>query len=316
MKNHITHAKEVFAIEAKALADLTKQLDQQFNQAVETVLKSKGRLVVCGVGKSGLVGAKISATLASTGTPSMFMHPVEAFHGDLGMLKKEDVLMAISYSGETEELLKLIPFIKAQKIKIIGISGNPKSTLAQHSDFHLNVKVHKEACPLELAPTSSTTATLAMGDALAVALMKARNFQSEDFAKFHPGGSLGRKLLTTVEHVMFKSKLPVVKHNDTIKTVINTMSTGRLGLAVVEQNNKVKGIITDGDLRRAMDKYAQHFFELSAENIMTAKPKTIRKNMKMAEAEQLMTTSKITSLLVTDNKGKLEGIVQIYSLNN
>lgn len=316
MKNHITHAKEVFAIEAKALADLTKQLDQQFNQAVETVLKSKGRLVVCGVGKSGLVGAKISATLASTGTPSMFMHPVEAFHGDLGMLKKEDVLMAISYSGETEELLKLIPFIKAQKIKIIGISGNPKSTLAQHSDFHLNVKVHKEACPLELAPTSSTTATLAMGDALAVALMKARNFQSEDFAKFHPGGSLGRKLLTTVEHVMFKSKLPVVKHNDTIKTVINTMSAGRLGLAVVEQNNKVKGIITDGDLRRAMDKYAQHFFELSAENIMTAKPKTIRKNMKMAEAEQLMTTSKITSLLVTDNKGKLEGIVQIYSLNN
>ncbi len=316
MKNHITHAKEVFAIEAKALADLTKQLDQQFNQAVETVLKSKGRLVVCGVGKSGLVGAKISATLASTGTPSMFMHPVEAFHGDLGMLKKEDVLMAISYSGETEELLKLIPFIKAQKIKVIGISGNPKSTLAQHSDFHLNVKVHKEACPLELAPTSSTTATLAMGDALAVALMKARNFQSEDFAKFHPGGSLGRKLLTTVEHVMFKSKLPVVKHNDTIKTVINTMSAGRLGLAVVEQNNKVKGIITDGDLRRAMDKYAQHFFELSAENIMTAKPKTIRKNMKMAEAEQLMTTSKITSLLVTDNKGKLEGIVQIYSLNN
>ena len=146
--------------------------------------------------------------------------------------------------------------------------------------------------------------------------MKARNFQSEDFAKFHPGGSLGRKLLTTVEHVMFKSKLPVVKHNDTIKTVINTMSAGRLGLAVVEQNNKVKGIITDGDLRRAMDKYAQHFFELSAENIMTAKPKTIRKNMKMAEAEQLMTTSKITSLLVTDNKGKLEGIVQIYSLNN
>lgn len=316
MKNHITHAKEVFAIEAKALADLTKQLDQQFNQAVETVLKSKGRLVVCGVGKSGLVGAKISATLASTGTPSMFMHPVEAFHGDLGMLKKEDVLMAISYSGETEELLKLIPFIKAQKIKIIGISGNPKSTLAQHSDFHLNVKVHKEACPLELAPTSSTTATLAMGDALAVALMKARNFQSEDFAKFHPGGSLGRKLLTTVEHVMFKSKLPVVKHNDTIKTVINTMSAGRLGLAVVEQNNKVKGIITDGDLRRAMDKYSQHFFELSAENIMTANPKTIRKNMKMAEAEQLMTTSKITSLLVTDNKGKLEGIVQIYSLNN
>ncbi|MCU0423277.1 MAG: KpsF/GutQ family sugar-phosphate isomerase [Bacteroidia bacterium] len=315
MKDYRIYAREVFSIEAKALSDLSKQLDQQFNHAVDAVLKSKGRLVICGVGKSGLIGAKIAATLASTGTPSMFMHPVEAFHGDLGMLKKEDVLMAISYSGETEELLKLIPFIKSQKIKIIGLSGSPTSTLAQHSDFHLNVKVYKEACPLELAPTSSTTATLAMGDALAVALMKARNFKSEDFAKFHPGGSLGRKLLTTVEQVMFKTKLPIVKHNDSIKTVINTMSTGRLGLAVVEQNKKVKGIITDGDLRRAMDKYAQDFFNLSASDIMTPAPKTIRKTMKMAEAEQLMTSSKITSLLVTSIKGELEGIVQIYSLS-
>jgi arabinose-5-phosphate isomerase len=316
MTDYKKYAKEVFQIEAKALADLSKQLDDNFNKAVETVLKSKGRLVICGVGKSGLVGAKIAATLASTGTPSMFMHPVEAFHGDLGMLKKEDVLVAISYSGETEELLKLIPYIKAASIKVIGMSGNPKSTLAIHSDYHLNVKVYKEACPLELAPTSSTTATLAMGDALAVALMKARDFKPEDFAKFHPGGSLGRKLLTTVESCMFKNKLPVVKPTDTIQQVINTMSSGRLGLAVVVDKHKILGIITDGDLRRAMDKHTAKLFTLTAKHIMTAKPRSIDKKMMMAEAEELMNAHKITSLLVADKTGKLEGIVQIYSLNN
>lgn len=315
MVDYRKYAKEVFQIEAKALADLSKQLDDNFNKAVDTVLKSKGRLVICGVGKSGLVGAKIAATLASTGTPSMFMHPVEAFHGDLGMLKKEDVLVAISYSGETEELLKLIPYIKAASIKVIGMSGNPQSTLAKNSDFHLNVKVYKEACPLELAPTSSTTATLAMGDALAVALMKARDFKPEDFAKFHPGGSLGRKLLTTVESCMFKTKLPVVKPTDTTQQVINAMSSGRLGLAVVANQSKVLGIITDGDLRRAMDKHTAKLFTLSAKDIMTAKPRTIVKTMMMAEAEELMNQHKITSLLVADKAGKLEGIVQIYSLN-
>lgn len=314
MKNYTHYAKEVFQIEAKALADLSKQLDDNFNKAVDTVLKSKGRLVVCGVGKSGLVGAKISATLASTGTPSMFMHPVEAFHGDLGMLKKEDVLVAISYSGETEELLKLVPYIKAAQIKIIGMSGNPNSTLAKNSDYHLNVKVYKEACPLELAPTSSTTATIAMGDALAVALMKARDFKPEDFAKFHPGGSLGRKLLTTVESCMFKDKLPVVKPTDTIQHVINTMSSGRLGLAVVADKKKIMGIITDGDLRRAMDKYTAKLFALAAKDIMTSKPRTIAKQMMMAEAEELMNQHKITSLLVANKVGQLEGIVQIYSL--
>jgi arabinose-5-phosphate isomerase len=314
MKNYIQYAKEVFQIEAKALADLSKQLDDNFNKAVDTVLKSKGRLVICGVGKSGLVGAKISATLASTGTPSMFMHPVEAFHGDLGMLKKEDVLVAISYSGETEELLKLIPYIKAAQIKIIGMSGNPASTLAKNSDYHLNVKVYKEACPLELAPTSSTTATIAMGDALAVALMKARDFKPEDFAKFHPGGSLGRKLLTTVESCMFKDKLPVVKPTDTIQQVIHTMSSGRLGMAVVADKKKIMGIITDGDLRRAMDKHTAKLFSLAAKDIMTAKPRTIVKEMMMAEAEELMNKHKITSLLVANKTGQLEGIVQIYSL--
>jgi arabinose-5-phosphate isomerase len=261
------------------------------------------------------VGAKMAATFASTGTPSMFMHPVEAFHGDLGMLKKEDVLVAISYSGETEELLKLMPYIRAAKIKTIGMSGNPQSTLARNCDFHLNIAVYKEACPLELAPTSSTTATLAMGDALAVALMKARSFQPEDFAKFHPGGSLGRKLLTTVDHVMHKTRLPVVQPEDSIQQLIHTMSSGRLGLAVVVHKDKVAGVITDGDLRRAMDKYTGKLFGMQAQQIMTANPRTIRKTMMMAEAEATMNEHKITSLLVTDAKGKLEGIVQIYSLN-
>lgn len=312
-KSYKQYAKEVFSIEAKCLADLGRQLDADFDEAVETILRSKGRVIVTGVGKSGLIGRKISATLASTGTSSLFMHPVEAFHGDLGMVRKEDVVIGISYSGETEELLKLLPFMKGNKIRFIGISGNPKSTLAQHSDFHLNVKVYKEACPLELAPTSSTTATLAMGDALAVALMKARDFQPEDFAQFHPGGSLGRKLLTTVEHTMFKSKLPVVKPNDSIKTVINTMSSGRLGMAVVVDKDKIAGVITDGDLRRAMDQYTEELFTKKASEIMTRQPKTIAKTMMMAEAEELMNKHKITSLLVAD-KGKLAGIVQIYSI--
>jgi arabinose-5-phosphate isomerase len=314
MKKYTQYAKEVFEIEAKSLMDLGKQIDGGFDKAVETILNSKGRVVVSGVGKSGLIGRKISATLASTGTPSLFMHPVEAFHGDLGVLKRVDVFVGISYSGETEELLKLVPFVKAQKIKVIGISGNPASTLAKNSDFHLNVKVYKEACPLELAPTSSTTATLAMGDALAVALMKARNFQPEDFAQFHPGGSLGRKLLTTVESAMFKEKLPVVKPTDTIKTVINTMSSGRLGLAVVVDKQKISGVITDGDLRRAMDKFSSTLFQMKAAGIMTSNPKVISKDMMMAEAEELMTHHKITSLLVAE-KGKLIGIAQIYSVS-
>ncbi|MBX7094757.1 MAG: KpsF/GutQ family sugar-phosphate isomerase, partial [Flavobacteriales bacterium] len=210
---------------------------------------------------------------------------------------------------------KLIPFIKKQKIKLIGISGNPKSTLANHSDFHLNVKVHKEACPLELAPTSSTTATLAMGDAIAVALMKARKFKSEDFAQFHPGGSLGRKLLTTVDQVMFKEKLPLLKQGDPFSKIIDVMTKGRLGLAVVVNNKSIQGIITDGDLRRAMDKYKADLFEVSAGEIMTKNPKRISREMKLVEAEELMSKLKITSLLVEDKK-QLVGIVQLYSITN
>ncbi|HRE75708.1 MAG TPA: KpsF/GutQ family sugar-phosphate isomerase [Flavobacteriales bacterium] len=313
--SHRNHAREVFRIEAKAVADLSALLDASFDLAIETILRNKGRLVISGVGKSGIIARKIAATMASTGTPSLFMHPVEAFHGDLGMLKKEDVFLAISYSGETEELLRIVPFIRDRKIALLSITGNPKSTLARNSTAHLNVKVHKEACPLELAPTSSTTATLAMGDAMAVALMKARKFRSEDFAQFHPGGSLGRKLLTTVEQVMFREHLPLVTPTTTLSDVIAIMTKGRLGLAVVQVDKTVKGIITDGDLRRAMDKHKEKLFSKKASDIMTAKPRAIAKNMKLAEAEEMMSKLKIASLLVVE-KNKLAGIVQLYSINN
>jgi arabinose-5-phosphate isomerase len=314
MSIHIKHAREVISIEKQSLELLSKQIDKQFDLAIESILKIKGRLVVTGIGKSGIIGKKISATLSSTGTASMFLHPVEAFHGDLGMLRKEDIILAISYSGETEELLKIIPYFRQNKIKLIGMSGNPLSTLATNSDFHLNIKIEKEACPLELAPTSSTTATLVLGDAIAVALMKARQFKSEDFARFHPGGSLGRRLLTTVENVMLTKNLPTVSENASLKEVINTMSAGRLGMAIVLKSDKISGIITDGDLRRAMDKHGEKLFSMKAVGIMTKKPRTISKEVKMAEAEELMTKHKITSLLV-EEKGKLIGVAQIYSVN-
>lgn len=314
-KNYRQYALEVFETESKAISDLRKNLDPQFDSCIICIIQSKGRVVVSGVGKSGIIGKKISATLASTGTPSLFLHPVEAFHGDLGVLRSDDVFIAISYSGETEEILKLIPFIKTHKIKLIAISGNPKSTLAQHSDFHLNVSVHKEACPLALAPTSSTTAALAMGDALAVSLMKARNFKPEDFAQFHPGGSLGKKLLTTVDQVMQTKNLPVISPNANINTVVDVMSKGRLGLAVVTEKEKIVGIITDGDLRRAMDQHQEKVFKIPAKNIMTKKPKSISLGIKLSEAEQLMSDLKITSLLVT-KKNQLKGIIQLYTIKN
>lgn len=308
------YALEVFAIESKSIADLGKQLTPDFEKIIQLILKSKGRVVVSGVGKSGAIGKKISATLSSTGTSSLFMHPVEAFHGDLGMLTKEDIFIGISYSGETEEIIKLIPYIQSQKIKSIAITGNPKSTLALNSDFHLNVFVEKEACPLELAPTSSTTATLAMGDAVAVALMKGRKFKPENFAAFHPGGSLGRKLLTTVAQEMTTKNLPTNLETDSMEKVIGKISEGRLGLTIIFKNKSLVGIITDGDLRRAMQKYQGKFFNLKASEIMTATPKTIHKNMKLTEAEDFMIKNKITTLLVCE-KNKLEGVLQIYSLS-
>ncbi len=303
-------ARRVFRIEAEAIANLSNQLDEQFDGAVNAILNSRGRVVICGMGKSGLIGKKIMATLASTGTPSFFMHPGEAFHGDLGMVAPDDVFIAISNSGETEEVIRLLPFLKDNGNIIIAMTGNPASTLGKNADFHLNIAVPQEACPHQLAPTSSTTATLAMGDALAVALMEARNFQPQDFARFHPGGSLGRKLLTKVKHEMKTRNLPFISGDAPMKEVIHTMSAGRLGLCIVDNG---RGVITDGDLRRHLENDPA-LMQKTAADIMTLNPKAISPEARLTEAEELMTRNKITSLLVKDDDGQVVGVIQIYDL--
>ena len=307
-------AKNVFEIESKEIANLANLLTEDFDSAVNAVLNSKGKFIICGMGKSGLVGKKIAATLASTGTPSFFLHPGEAYHGDLGMIQRHDVVLLISNSGETDEILKMIPFLKYQGNIIISMSGNPSSTLAKNTTYHINIAVQKEACPLQLAPTSSTTATLVMGDALAVVLMKLRDFKEKDFAQFHPGGSLGRKLLNTVESVMIKEKLPICKESHSIKNVIHSVTEGKCGLVIVMEDTKIKGIITDGDIRRAMEYNEERFFSLKASDLMSHSPKTISKSEKLITANQLMNTSKVNSLLVVDKLGALVGIVQMYDL--
>ena len=311
--NSIEIAKEVFRTESKAIMNLSNHLDNGFEEAVESILNSKGKLIVSGMGKSGIIGKKIAATMASTGTPSFFLHPAEAYHGDLGMIEREDIVLLISNSGETDEVLKLIPFLKAHHNTIIAMSGKSDSTLAKNSTYHLNIAVEKEACPLQLAPTSSTTATLVMGDALAIALMKQKNFQDSDFAQFHPGGSLGRRLLTRVEDVMKKENLPIVTSIASIQTIISSVSKARLGLVVVIENKEIKGVITDGDIRRAMEDSQETFFSLTASLLMSENPKTIEANEKLMVAQNLMTQSKVNSLLVVDNK-KFVGVVQIYDL--
>jgi len=312
-QKYLEIAKSVFDIEAKAISALADTLDEDFTHAVESIIASKGRLVVSGIGKSGHIGAKISATLASTGTPSFFMHPTEAIHGDLGMLTKDDILLAISYSGESEEIIKILPYVKKRGIQLIGMAGSPDSILAKESNYFLNISVEQEACPLQLAPTSSTTATLAMGDALSVALMEARNFRPEDFATYHPGGSLGRKLLTMVSDIMHKDRLPIVTPSSPFSEVIDTMNRGRLGICVVIENAKVVGVITDGDLRRALIASEKPRFDFCAQEIMTPHPKTVTADMMAIEAENYMLTNKINELLVTQEE-KLVGIVQLYDI--
>lgn len=306
-------ARQVFKIEGDAIRGLSSLLTSDFARAAQAILRTKSRVIVTGMGKSGNIGKKISATLASTGTPSLFVHPADANHGDLGMITKNDIVLAISYSGETEEIIQILPYLKEKKMALISMTGNTNSTLAKHSDHHINVFVRKEACPLQLAPTSSTTATLVMGDALAVALMKQRSFQPEDFAMLHPGGSLGKRLLTIVEHLMVKKNLPIVSSTTPLSKVISVMSTGRLGMAIVSDNKKLKGIITDGDLRRAIEKYKATLFSLKASSIMTKNAKTISKDAKVIEAEELCNKNKITSLIVTE-KQKIIGVFQIYTI--
>jgi len=304
-------AKESLTEQAGALMNLSCELGDEFITAVNLILQTEGRVVVCGMGKSGLVGKKMTATFASTGTPSFFMHPAEAFHGDLGMLAREDLLILISYSGETEEIINLLPSVKHFGNKIISIVGNIQSTMAQNSDVILNVKVEREVCPNNLAPTTSTLATMGMGDALAVALIKERNFQAEDFARYHPGGSLGRRLLTRVSDVMHTKNLPVITADASLKETVLTISEGRLGLVVVTDRKQVRGIVTDGDLRRALVKKVD-MNQAEVKDIMTQNPVTIVPDMMLIDAESLMMEKKIKALVVTDERKNMLGILEIF----
>lgn len=307
-------AKQTIEIESSAILTLKNQIDNNFSQAVSHISKSNGKLIITGIGKSGLIGQKIAATLASTGTPSFFIHPTEAYHGDLGMIEPDDTVLLISYSGETDEILKIIPFLKKQNNLTISMSGNPSSTLATNTTFHIGIHVDQEACPLSLAPTSSTTATLVMGDALAIALMKSKNFQDENFAKFHPGGTLGRRLLTKVKDVMRNNNLPTCKESTNTKDLVTIISNGKLGLAIVnDANEKLLGIVTDGDIRRAMLNHEKEFFNLNASSLLSKNPKSIEPNEKLTKAHKEMTKHKINSLIVTDNN-MVVGVVQMYDL--
>jgi arabinose-5-phosphate isomerase len=305
-------AQKVFDIEIASLQYVASMIDEQFNEAVDAILNSTGKLVVCGMGKSGHIGKKISATFTSTGTPSFFMHPAEAFHGDLGMISANDVVILVSYSGETEEILKIVPYLQYNKNVFIAITGNINSTLAKNATYHLNVCVKQEACPLELAPTSSTTATLVMGDALAVALMTAKDFSQADFARFHPGGRLGRKLLVRVKDLMRTDKLPFIDGNATFTQLVLRMSEGKLGMVIVGTPDNVAGVITDGDLRRGLVKY-DDLHNLPITDIMNPTPKTINEHELVYDAEELMMERKITTLLVRNDQDTLTGVYQIFN---
>ncbi len=307
-------ARRAVHTEMLALQEMEARLGDNFARAVELILASRGKCIITGMGKSGLVGRKIAATLASTGTPSFFLHPGEAFHGDLGMISKEDIVVALSYSGETDEILKIVPFVHSNGNTLISMTGNAESTLAKNSDVHLDVGVREEACILHLAPTSSTTAQIAMGDALAVSLMQMRGFTSVDFARLHPGGSLGRRLLMTVGNVMRDHDLPVVAPDCSATEMIHAISKGGLGLIILCEGDRIEGIVTDGDIRRAMERLRGEFFNIKARDIATPNPKSIAPGEKLIEAEKLMTRSKVTSLLVTDESGKLAGVIQIYDI--
>lgn len=308
-------AEQVFAIEAQAIQNLTQQITDDFEKAIHCLSSCKGRIIICGIGKSGLVGKKIAATLASTGSPSFFLHPSEAIHGDLGMLMAEDCFVSISNSGETDEILQILPYIQQVKIPHIALVGNPNSTIAQHADYVLNIGVKEEASPISAVPMASTTATMAMGDAIATALIVLKNFNEKDFARFHPGGSLGKKLVTPIANEMKTKDLPVAFLKTDIKNIIVAISQGMFGLVViVNEINEILGIITDGDLRRALNKFSNNsFFELSAKDLMTPHPKTIKSQSPLWEAEQLMLQYKITALPVEEN-GKLIGIIAKHQI--
>ncbi|MBR6292127.1 MAG: KpsF/GutQ family sugar-phosphate isomerase [Bacteroidales bacterium] len=299
--------------EAEAILNLVPRLDNSFHEAVELIYNCRGKFIITGVGKSGHIGHKIAATLASTGTPSFFVNPLDAYHGDLGMIQEGDVVMAISYSGMTEELLRFLPLLHRRGIPIIGMSSNPRSPLGRLSVCHLDISVDREADPLGLAPTSSTTATLAMGDALACALIKRRNFKESDFAKYHPGGSLGKRLLSHVEDYMVSTDLPIVAKSDKVSDTIIEISRAKQGFAIVIENDKLIGVVTDGDVRRAMQNYQERFFSLTVNDIMSRNPKTIDLHAQLSDASEMMRHNSIHTLVVTDPDGKVVGLIDSFS---
>lgn len=310
--NHLDSAKETLNLYAQQIITLNHRLSEEFNEVVEMMLDCQGRVVVGGIGKSGLVGKKMVATFASTGTPSFFLHPTEAFHGDLGMLKPIDMVILISNSGETDDVNKLIPSLKNFGNKIIAMTGNPYSTLGRNADVILNIGVEREACLNNLAPTSSTLVTMALGDALAIALMKARDFRPEDFARFHPGGSLGRRLLNRVRDVMVRN-LPIAHLDTPFTECLSVMNEGRMGVAVIMLEGKLEGIITDGDIRRTLAKYGAESLSKTAGEIMTRNPKTINDSVFLVKAEDLMKELRIHSLIAVDDNGKVTGLIEFSS---
>ncbi len=314
MSDIINIASQCLRDEAQAVLDQIPLLDDNFERAVKLIIDCKGKLIVTGVGKSGHIGAKMAATLSSTGTPSFYLNPLDAYHGDLGVVGNDDIILALSNSGQTDELLRLLPYFQEKKIPVISMSGNPESLLAKNTDVHITVTVRSEASPLGLAPTTSTTATLAVGDALACALMLARDFKVQDFARFHPGGSLGKRLLTTARDVMHKEDLPVVPPEMELGKAIIRVSQGRLGLCVVVVNDEVVGIITDGDVRRAMESSQNRFFSLTVNDIMTKNPKVVTPETKISTIDNILQKNKIHAVLVVDDKNRLVGIVDSFSI--
>ncbi|MBF0329399.1 MAG: KpsF/GutQ family sugar-phosphate isomerase [Nitrospirae bacterium] len=309
-------ARKVLKTEADAVDALLSRLDNSFERTIDLIFSSKGRVIVTGMGKSGLVGKKISATLASTGTPAFFMHPAEASHGDLGMVTADDVILAISNSGETEEIIGLIPFLERFDVTLISMTGNAGSSLAKASEVHLDVGVKEEACPLGIVPTASTTATMAMGDAIAVALLSKRGFKEEDFALFHPGGSLGKKLFLKVSDLMhYGASLPLVSPDTAMVEAVIEISSKRLGIAVVaDETKKVLGILTDGDLRRGIEKWGRDFFDMKAGEAMTRNPKMIKEDELAAKALSIMEKHSITSIVVPDAEGRAKGIIHLHDI--
>lgn len=314
LKNVREWGAQALKEEAEAILELIPQLDDNFTKAVDLMVHCHGKIIVTGVGKSGNIGAKIAATLASTGTPAFFINPLDVYHGDLGVMTSDDVVLALSNSGQTDELLRFIPMVLHMNIPIISMTCNPNSLLAKYSSAHIKVHVKKEACPLNLAPTSSTTSALAMGDALAIALMQVRDFRPQDFAQFHPGGELGKRLLTTAADVMRTNDLPIVPQEMHLGEAIICVSKGQLGLGVsLGDDNKVIGLITDGDIRRAMERWQAEFFDHTVSDIMTRTPKLVLPTTKITEIQRIMHNHKIHTVLVVDEEKHLLGVVDHYA---